>query len=404
MILTVLISALMFWTHPIDGRVQTLRTVTDNDFLQLPWIDQEGNRRIEISFDMLENEEEDIRYRVVHCDRNWEATDISELDYADGFMPVTVNDRRPSWNTFVNYWHYSVTFPNDDIRLLLSGNYAVIFHTEDDPDTLLAVATFSVTEQSAFVNGTVSPNTDIDYLAFHQQLTLNLSWSREQLPWLDPGSEVTLAVTQNRQARTRRLITAPSRMDASHAWYEHLRPLIFEAGNNWRRFEFTDKKYVTIGVESVGYHAPYYYARLITDEARAAGHYIYDRDQEGRFLIAARGTDDADVEADYFYAQWTLDIPQTLTPVYLTGDFLYGNLSDDTRMRWDADEGVYHCEKLLKQGAYNYQYVTSPDGAHLTFAQIEGNYYEAQNEYEVYVYYRPTGGRYDRLLSVATFK
>ena len=394
----------MFWTHPVDGRVQTLRTLTDGKFGELPWIDPEGNRSIEISFDMLENHEEDVWYRVVHCDRNWEASDISEMDYAEGFMPVRVNDRRPSWNTYVNYWHYSVTFPNDDIRLLLSGNYAVIFHAEDDPDTPLAVATFSVTEQNAVVSGEVSPNTDIDYLAFHQQLTLALTWSEQQLLWLDATGEVTLAVTQNRQARTRRLITAPSRIEPGRAWYEHLRPLIFEAGNNWRRFEFVDKRYVTIGVEAVGYHPPYYYAKLVADEPKVTQHYLYDQDQDGRFLIAARNTDDADVEADYFYAQWTLNMPQTLNPVYLTGDFLYDNLSADTQLQWDAAEGVYHYERLLKQGAYNYQYVTSPDGVHLTYAQTEGNHYEAENEYEVYVYYRPTGGRYDRLLAVATFK
>lgn len=378
--------------------------MADGDFRQLPWTDLEGNRQIEISFDMLEPNEEDVRYRVVHCDRNWEADDLSELDYADGFMPARVEHRYPSWNTRTNYWHYSVTFPNDDIRLLLSGNYAVVFHTEDDPEKPLAVATFSVTEQNAVVSGEVSPNTDIGYLAFHQQLTLALSWSQQHLPWIDPTNEVTLAVTQNRQAHTRRLITAPSRIEPSRAWYEHLRPLIFEAGNNWRRFEFVDEHYVTIGVEALSYHPPYYYVLLNRDESKAQAHYTYDQDQEGRFLIAARGADNADLEAEYFWAQWTLDIPQTLTPIYLTGDFLYGNLSSDTQMEWDPEQGVYHYEHLLKQGAYNYQYVTSPDGIHLTTSQIEGNHYEAENEYEVYVYYRPTGGRYDRLLSVALFQ
>ena len=41
-----------------------------------------------------------------------------------------------------------------------------------------------------------------------------------------------------------------------------------------------------------------------------------------------------------------------------------------------------------------------PDGS-LSTSVVEGNYYETRNQYEIYVYYRPDGARYDRLLGVA---
>lgn len=390
-----------YGTRPVAEAVRTLRTVADGDFRRLPVLDMAGAGRIEISFDMLGDAQAHLAYRVVHCDRDWQPDGLSELDYAEGFMPVRVEDARPSFNTFVGYWHYSVTFPNTDVRLLASGNYAVLFHPDDDPDDIVAVAAFALSEQAAAVEGEVTANTDIDFRAGHQQLTLALTWPAQRLPHLDPATDVTLTVEQNRRPDTRRTVARPARIEARRAHYEHDAALIFEAGNTWRRFEFVDERYATLGVESVRYHAPYHYVRLHTDRPRVRVPYYYDEDQLGRFLITAKRVDDADTEADYFVAQFALDMAPLPQPVYLTGDFTYGQRSEETQMRYDEEAELYTAEVLLKQGAYNYQYVTPrPDGTAWP-ADVEGNRYETRNEYDVRVYYRPPGARYDRLLTTA---
>lgn len=79
-------------------------------------------------------------------------------------------------------------------------------------------------------------------------------------------------------------------------------------------------------------------------------------------------------------------------------------------MDYNAELGRY--EKLipLKQGAYNYQYLTLPKGAvtpegfstvPASTATVEGNHYETVNEYLVLVYYRAPGDRHDRLLGAS---
>ena len=393
-----------YYTHPLDNNVKTIRTLVDGDFSRLPVIDNSHNCSVEISFDYLANEEPFLEYRIVHCDAEWQADDLSELDYLDGFLPVKVPQAIPSFNTFTNYFHYSVSFPNDDVRLLVSGNYAVIFHNESDPDTPLAVATFSVSEQMAFVGGEVSASTDVDYHQQHQQLTLQCTWSQAQLPYLDPAHDLKLAVTQNRRPDTRRIVAAPSRMEAGKACYEHLQPLIFEAGNTYRRFEFTDARYATFGVESVRYQAPDYHVRLTQDKARSNDFYRYDQDQYGRYLIRSLRVDDVDIESEYFVAHFTLAgamPPKGNGGIFLTGDFTYGEFSPAYRMNYDPELQCYTAQLQLKQGHYNYQYlVDMPDGS-LSTSVVEGNYYETRNQYEIYVYYRPDGARYDRLLGVA---
>ena len=392
------------YTHPMIEEIKTLRTVVDGDFMRLPIIDNTANSQIEISFDYLSDEEPYLEYRILHCDAQWQQDDLSELDYLDGFLPVKVERAKPSFNTFSNYFHYSVHFPNDDVQLLVSGNYAVIFYEEGDADTPLAEATFSVSEQLAFVAGDVSANTDIDYLQHHQQLSLQCTWSQQQLPYLDAAQDLHLVVTQNHRPDTRRTLTAPSRMEAGKAIYEHQRPLIFEAGNTYRRFEFTDYRYATLGVDKVRYQAPEYHVSLNRDLSRAGGFYRYDQDQHGRYLIHALRVEDVDTESEYFVAEFTLsDVlpPKGNAGIFLSGDFTYGQTSDAYQMHYNLDRQCYVAELRLKQGHYNYQYlVKHPDGT-LSPQVVEGNYYETQNQYDVYVYYHPMGARYDRLLGVA---
>lgn len=395
-----------YYTHPVVDEVKTIRTVVDGDFMRLPVIDNTDNSTLEISFDYLANEEPYLEYRIVHCDAQWHPDDLSELDYLDGFLPVKVASAKPSFNTFTNYYHYSVNFPNDDVRLLVSGNYAVIFYEEGDSDTPLAEATFSVTEQLAFVAGEVSASTDIDYLQQHQQLTLQCSWSQPKLPYLDPAHDLQLVVTQNHRTDTRRTLSVPSRMEAGKAFYEHQHPLIFEAGNTYRRFEFTDHRFAALGVEKVRYQAPVYHVSLVSDLSRAGGFYRYDQDQHGRYLVRSLRVDDVDTESEYFVAEFTLNDAMPSKGrggIYLSGDFTYGLTTDAYQMHYDLERKCYVAEVLLKQGHYNYQYLVKDATGKFSSGVVEGNYYETQNQYEVYVYYRPMGARYDRLLGVAQF-
>ena len=408
------LQASAYYTHPLSDDVKTLQVIADGDFQKLPVIDNSGNSFLEISFDILSDEELFLQYQVIHCDAQWEQDNLSELDYVNGFQPTEVTAVSPSFNTYINYWHYSVAFPNEDVELLVSGNYAVIFHLQSDPDAQVAVACFSVTEQMAFVGGTVSGNTDIDFRQEHQQLTLQCTWSPNKLPFLNPASDLRLVVTQNHRPDTRRDILQPSRMEAGKAWYEHDRNLIFEAGNTFRRFEFIDRHYATFGVERLRYEAPYYYAELTLQQARSGSFYRFDQDQHGRYLVhALNNVDDEATECEYFWAEFRLEgamPPRGSGHIYLTGDFTYGELTDDYRLDYDPVQQCFVGRVLLKQGHYKYQFLCGgpwiPDFAggtspHATLSVCEGNYYEAHNQYDIYIYYRAPGARYDRLLGVA---
>lgn len=391
------LQAQTFSTRPFIPEVKTLRVVVDGDFMKFPVVDLRGKSTLEISFDYLADSQPWLAYRLVHCDAEWNEDNLSEMDFCDGFMPVKIEDVKPSFNTFISYYHCKIFFPNEILRLLVSGNYAVVVHQEDDEDEVVAVATFSVSEQLAFVSGEVSANTDVDFHKSNQQLSLVLSWSPSALPYLDVANEIRLMVCQNRRAETLREPKVPSRIESGRAIFEHNRDLIFPAGNNYRLFEFISERYASVGVDNVRYHAPYYLANLREDTPRADANFRYEQEQNGRFLVRALNVDDVSTEGEYFKAIFTLKADprwEDRGGVYLSGDFTYG--LPDEEFRLDYEDGFYRKEVLLKQGAYNYLYLVGGQTA-----PIEGDHYETENEYDVYVYYHPNGARYDRLLGVA---
>lgn len=393
------------FTHSLHPQVKTVQGLANGDPFKLPVIGLEGES-LKISFDYLADEQAWVDYTIVHCNAQWERDDLDEMDYLEyNYLPQHVEEVQASFNTFLPYYHYEVAFPNENVRPIVSGNYAMYFHLQNEPDSLLAVVCFMVSEKKAFITGGVSANTDIDFRAMHQQVTMDIAWSDNQLPHLQPAEELKVLVQQNRRRDNQRWIDHPSRIQTNRISYEHERQLIFEAGNHWRRFEFTDEKYPGIGVDHIRYHAPLYYAYLNRDKTRNEDNYRYDQDQHGLYKVHALHRDDMDTEAEYFYAMFTLEAPHRLSQqgVYLIGDFTSQIVDHSTRMEYDETTGLFHKEVLLKQGAYNYQYLV-PVGKGLTGAFTEGNHYETLNEYQVYVYWHPFGSRYDRLLGIGILK
>ena len=65
-------------------------------------------------------------------------------------------------------------------------------------------------------------------------------------------------------------------------------------------------------------------------------------------------------------------------------------------MKWDASRNVYVSELLLKQGWYDFQFAEKK-ADEMDSLPIEGSHFQTENEYEVFVYYRNLGSRYDQL-------
>ena len=400
--------------HPM---IHTLQTTVNDDWLHDDVITLGTDDWVTISFDHFTHDYHRFVYKIVHCNADWTPSDLFEVDYMDGFNNHPIEDYENSLNTTMLYTHYRLNLPNDDIQFKVSGNYRVeIFLDENDDEneensefriqnsglTPVATACFRVVEPRMGLNASVTTNTDIDTNLSHQQVAFTLNYTPGEV--MDPATEIKPYVYQNNRTDNMVSLVKPIYVSPGRLEYRHNRALIFPAGNEYRRFEVINMHYATQGVDEISYFAPYYHATLLPDAPRR--NYSYDEDHDGRYFIRYNMAQDTDIEADYLFVHFTLNMPRrTGGNFYLTGEFTYNDFDPTCQATYNDDAQAYEATLLLKQGAYDFMYLWVPEGS--TAGQTgpaEGNFYEAENEYQVYIYHRPFGGRYDRLVAAQQVK
>lgn len=358
--------------------------------------------RIVVSFDELADERRYLRYSLEHCDASWRPEGLVDSEFLDSFNEGTVEDVDYSRATVVHYVHYSITIPNDEMRITRPGNYLLKVYDERDPDETLLQARFGVCDFTMPVKASVSSRTDIDSNVAHQQVAVRVD-TRHLAPD-DPFSDLRVVITQNGRPDNEVVLVTPQRINGQEIVYEHLRPLIFPSGNEYRRFDISSVNYPGLGVDHIVHDAPVYNALLAVDYPRAEAGYLYDSTQRGHYVVRSVGADDSDTEADYVLTHFSLSMPPLAGyDVFLDGDFTSRRFDHLSRMVYNHATGAYEQSLLLKQGAYNYQYLAIPSGAEAGLtAPVEGDMYQTVNEYTVKVYYRPRGERADRLVGITT--
>lgn len=405
--------------HPM---IHTLQTIVNDDWLRDDVITLDTEDWVTISFDHFTHDYHRFIYKIIHCNADWTPSDLFEVDYMDGFNGQPIEDYENSLNTTMLYTHYRLDLPNDEVQFKVSGNYRVEIYLDEDENedeneeknnyqlstvnyqlgAPVAEACFRIVEPRMALDVSVTSNTDIDTNLSHQQVAFTLNYPPGEV--IDPTTEIKPYIYQNNRTDNCVSQLKPTYITPGRLEYTHNRALIFPAGNEYRRFEVINMHYATQGVDRMSYFAPYYHATLLPDAPRR--NYSYDVDHDGRYLIRYNLAEDTNIEADYLFVHFTLDMPRRKGGnFYLTGDFTYNDFTPDYQAVYNDEERCYEATVMLKQGAYDFMYLWVPDGQNTgQTGPTEGNFYEAENEYQVYIYHRPFGGRYDRLVATQQVK
>lgn len=394
---TTLLAQTPYRTQTFGFEWRSLQVFVEDNPLAPPIITLGEANRIVISLDLLAEDVTYLDYKIVHCDANWLPSQLSELEYIDGINYLNADDYAYSANTFAHYVNYRVTLPNENIQFTKSGNYVVLFKPEGSSD-IVAQACFSVTERKVDVVAHATSRTDIGYNDRYQQVDVRVAHPYYSIQ--SPFNDLKVVVSQNGRRDNEVTTSRPLRTMSNEIYFEHNRDLIFDAGNEYRRFENVSVTYPGMNVVGYEYFEPYYHALLYTDYPRCNMSYIFDQTQHGRYVIRESNAEDSNLEADYMAVHFNLATDKIYGGnVYIDGELTNHIYNENSIMTYNEQTQQYENVLLLKQGSYNYMYVFVPDGAtRATLNPTEGNYYETINEYVVKVYHRPPGARYDRLI------
>ena len=135
--------------------------------------------------------------------------------------------------------------------------------------------------------------------------------------------------------------------------------------------------------------------------------YQYQPDVNGAYYF--RRSDlgnerDADTEADYAWVYFALDSDPVDKDIYVLGLFNNYEATEKSKMYYDEVEKKYLAKIYLKQGFYNYILATKKGNEPLNFGEINGNFWQTDNLYQAFLYYRPFGKNYDGLLGYGEYR
>ena len=73
--------------------------------------------------------------------------------------------------------------------------------------------------------------------------------------------------------------------------------------------------------------------------------------------------------------------------------------TDEYKMEYNEKTSMYEKAIMIKQGFNNFMYITADkkgvvDGKNA----VDGNFYQTENDYNIFVYYRENNQRYDRVI------
>lgn len=355
-----------------------------------------GDEKVNISFDELSHLYHRYSYIIEHCEADWSPSqELIESDYMEGFASGnTIDEYEQSVNTNTQYTHYSLTIPNDRCRPKMSGNYTVTIIDEED-NALILKACFLVTEQTMKSEMTQTSNTDIDINKSHQQIGMKLNFGSNRVT--SPNTQIKTVVLQNGRWDNAVKNVPPQYVKTDGLVWDHNRKLIFPGGNEYRKFETLDPTHPTMGIERVNWDGNAYHAWTFTDEPRP--NYLYDEDADGVFCIRNSDNVENDTESEYILTHFTLKTSRQPGEVFINGSMTQDRFDNKFRMTWNENDGLYEAVVPLKQGYYNYQYLTRNVDGSITALPSEGSFYQTENSYQLLVYFRGQGERTDRLVN-----
>jgi hypothetical protein len=353
---------------------------------------------LELSFDDLDADSKDYQYKVEHMTHNWESSRLSSSQYIDGFDQNTIINSTNSFNTLQNYTHYSVKIPNVNTVITKSGNYLLSVLSDDDE--VVFTRRFVLYENSTIIG--VSVDRSRNTKTVNTQQTVQFSVNHPKIKINNPGQEINVVILKNNNWNEQITNLQPTFFKPNQLLYTYTNKTNFWGGNEYLNFDNKILRSNSLNVVKV-IKKDVYHNYLYPFTYNPYRKYGYNPDINGQFVVRTIEADDSRTEADYATMHFSILMqPIKDREVYVYGAFNDFKLTDENKMKYDSIAKAYKANFLLKQGFYNYTFATLDAKNQVDTNDINGSFYETENEYTVIVYYKPFGSFFERVIGVGS--
>ncbi|WP_298488656.1 DUF5103 domain-containing protein [uncultured Maribacter sp.] len=352
-----------------------------------------------LEFDDILANEQDYYYKIIHCNYNWEKSDLLKSQYLKGVDNQRITNYENSYSTLQPYSNYQLTIPNENVKLKVSGNY--ILEIYNNSYELQFSRRFIVYQDLVKIGATVKRSRDFNFLNEKQvvQFTINAS----NYPLVNPKKEVKVAILQNYHWPTAINNVPPQFTLGSELVYKYDKETSFFGGNEFFNFDTKDLRAPTSAIAKIGL-TDLYNHYLFSNIYRNERPYTYYPDINGDFVIRTLQGTNSSREAEYTKVHFSLPYKEELAldDVYIYGKHNNYALNEDNLMTYNEENGMMEATIPLKQGFYNYKYVIKRKDDTIDLNTVCGNFHNTENNYTIIVYYRVFGDLYDSIIGIGS--
>lgn len=363
-----------------------LRGIENGDFSAIVPL----GKTLELSFDDLNVDQKEYSYKIEHMTYDWKPSDLFSSEYISGFQEDRISNMENSFNTFQNYTHYSIQIPNKSTRITKTGNY--IISVLNDLQQVVFKRRFTLYQKKTTVGVSLQQkrNTFSNKHKLDVQFVINYNNNTIK----NPSIEIEVAILQNEDWNTAITSIKPQYFKNNQLQYRYIDRTTFWSGNEYLNFDNKQLRASTIKIAQATKKS-IYHSYLYQDDRRNEKFYTHNPDINGQFVVRNIEGFNPASEADYAWVHFTLASEEIHNKgIYVYGAFNNFSLHPENKMNYNKSNQNYEASLLLKQGFYNYTYVTKDQEGNLNLTELNGSFSQTENKYSVIVYYKAFGSRY----------
>ena len=407
LLLTAVIAHSQLPDHIYRPSINSVKLYKTGDIYSYPVMTLNGGDLLELHFDDLDADVKNCYYTYLLCNADWIPSSLQAFDYIRGFQTTRITNYRYSSMAFTKYTHYQATIPDRSSAPTRSGNYLLKVFLNNDTSELLFTKRFLVVDNRVTVAAQILQPFNVQLSRTDQRVQVGLNTANAQINTLSP-QDLKVVVLQNNAWPTSVMLNRPNIYRGNYYEFND-DASTFPAGKEWRWVDLRSLRLMSDRMQKIVDTAKKVEVYVKPDVERKGQIYVYYRDLDGIYTIENSDGDNPYWQSDYAHVHFTYVPPNNQAypgkDIYLFGELTNYTADNTSRMVFNPEKGVYEGTLFLKQGYYNYMYVSTDPrektSNRFSFASTEGNFDITENNYTVLVYYKSFGGRADELVGYA---
>jgi len=393
--------------HIYKPAIHSITLTKSGDIYNYPILALNSGDQLELDFDDLDGDVKNYYYTYLLCDADWTQSSLFSFDYIKGFQNVRIGNYRNSSIAFTQYTHYQAMLPDRNCIPSRSGNYLLKIFLDGDTSKLVFTKRFLVVDNKAAIAAQVQQPFNARWFQSYQKVNVAITLNSNINIFNQQDAKVV--IIQNYAWPTALYLNRPNIFRGNYFEYNDEAITSFPAGKEFRWIDLQSLRLMSDRMQRLEKNGKTTEVYVKPDGERQKQPYIYYRDLDGIFTIETTDNINPYWQTDYARVHFSY-FPPGNRPYEGKNIYIYGALTnyspdDSSKMIFNPDRGAYERTLFLKQGYYNYSYVTLPDkpnSEQVSVENTEGNYWGTENAYMILVYYRAFGSRADELIGFTT--